>query len=95
MFSEQLSLHRFFLVSAGGANSPLKQADAQSLSEGRLATLRGCGGVDPLAYGFRTIRSARIYAIYMTDSARHFRAQFPDGELHLVISGDQLPLLHK
>jgi nicotinate-nucleotide adenylyltransferase len=32
---------------------------------------------------------------YTIDSVRHFRAQFPDDELHWVIGGDQLPLLHK
>lgn len=88
---EQCGLDRLFLVPA--AQAPLKFNDVQSSPDQRLAMLRAAVEWDHrFEISDYEVRKGGIS--YTIDSARHFRAQFPNDELYWVIGGDQLPKLH-
>jgi len=88
---EQHQLDRLFLVPA--AQAPLKPNDVQSSVEDRLAMLRAAVEWDR-RFEISDIELRRGGVSYTIDSARHFRAQFPNDQLYWVIGGDQLPKLH-
>ena len=89
---EQHKLDRLFLVPA--AQAPLKPNDVQSSSEDRWQMLQAaCEWDHRLEISDYELRKGGTS--YTIDSARHFRAQFPEDELFWIIGGDQLPLLHK
>lgn len=88
---EQHQLDRLFLVPA--AQAPLKPNDVQSSIEDRLAMLRAAVEWDR-RFEISDIELRRGGVSYTIDSARHFRAQFPNDQLYWVIGGDQLPKLH-
>jgi nicotinate-nucleotide adenylyltransferase len=89
---EQFHLDRLLLVPA--AQAPLKPNDVQSSSEDRLAMLRAATEWDH-RLEISDYELGKGGVSYTIDSVRHFRAQFPHDELHWIIGGDQLPLLHK
>jgi nicotinate-nucleotide adenylyltransferase len=88
---EQQKLDRLILVPA--AHAPLKENGAQSTPEDRLAMLHAAVEWDRRfeISDFEVRRGGMSYTI---DSARHFRAMYPNDELYWVIGGDQLPKLH-
>ncbi len=88
---EQHKLDRLFLVPA--AQAPLKPNDVQSTSEDRLAMLRAATEWDG-RFEISDFELQKGGTSYTIDSARHFRAQFPDDRLFWIIGGDQLPKLH-
>jgi nicotinate-nucleotide adenylyltransferase len=88
---EQYKLDRLILVPA--AQAPLKPNDVCSSSEMRLAMLRAAIEWDR-RFEISNIELNRGGVSYTIDSARHFRALFPNDELYWIIGGDQLPKLH-
>lgn len=88
---EQHKLDRLVLVPA--AQAPLKPNDVQSSAEGRLAMLRAAVEWDK-RFEISDVELQRGGVSYTVDSARHFRALYPNDELYWVIGGDQLPQLH-
>lgn len=88
---EQNQLDRLVLVPA--AQAPLKPNDVQSSSEDRLAMLRAAIEWDH-RFEISDVELKRGGVSYTIDSARHFRALYPNDELYWVIGGDQLPKLH-
>ena len=88
---EQHQLDRLILVPA--AQAPLKPNDVQSSSEDRLAMLRAAIEWDK-RFELSDLELRRGGVSYTIDSARHFRALYPNDELYWVIGGDQLPKLH-
>jgi nicotinate-nucleotide adenylyltransferase len=88
---EQHSLDRLIIVPA--AQTPLKPTEAQSTPADRLAMVRAATEWDTRfeVSDFELRRGGMSYTI---DSARHFRALYPDDDLYWVIGGDQLPQLH-
>lgn len=88
---EQHQLDRLILVPA--AQAPLKPNDVQSSSEDRLAMLRAAIEWDK-RFEISDIELRRGGVSYTIDSARYFRALYPQDELYWVIGGDQLPKLH-
>lgn len=88
---EQQKLDRLILVPA--AQAPLKPNDVQSTSEQRLAMLRAATEWDR-RFEISDFELRRGGVSYTIDSARHFRALYPNDELYWVIGGDQLPRLH-
>lgn len=88
---EQHGLDRVVLVPA--AQAPLKPNDVQSSAEDRLAMLRSAVEWDK-RFEISDLELKRGGISYTVDSARHFRAQFPNDELFWIIGGDQLPKLH-
>jgi len=89
---EQHRLDRLIIVPA--AQTPLKPTEAQSTPADRLAMVRAATEWDTRfeVSDFELRRGGMSYTI---DSARHFRALYPDDELYWVIGGDQLPQLHR
>ena len=75
---EQHRLDRLFLVPA--AQAPLKPQEVQSSATDRWAMLRSAVEWD------------RRFEV--SESARYFRARFPNDHLFWIIGGDQLPKLH-
>jgi nicotinate-nucleotide adenylyltransferase len=88
---EQHQLDRLILVPA--AQAPLKPNDVQSSAEERLAMLRAATEWDN-RFEVSDIELRRGGISYTIDSARYFRAQFPNDTLYWIIGGDQLPKLH-
>ncbi len=88
---EQYKLDRLILVPA--AQAPLKPNDVQSSSEERLAMLRAAVEWDG-RFEISDLELRRGGVSYTIDSARHFRALYPNDQLYWVIGGDQLPKLH-
>lgn len=88
---EQHRLDRLILVPA--AQAPLKPNDVQSSSEDRLAMLRAAVEWDR-RFEISDVELRRGGMSYTIDSARYFRALYPNDELYWVIGGDQLPKLH-
>lgn len=88
---EQHKLDRLILVPA--AQAPLKPNDVQSSSEDRLAMLRAAVEWDQ-RFEISDVELRRGGMSFTIDSARHFRALYPNDELYWVIGGDQLPKLH-
>jgi nicotinate-nucleotide adenylyltransferase len=89
---EQHGLDRLILVPA--AQAPLKPTDVQSSAEDRLAMLRAAVEWDH-RFEVSDLELRRGGVSYTIDSARHFRAVYPNDELYWVIGGDQLPQLHQ
>lgn len=88
---EQHKLDRLILVPA--AQAPLKPNDVQSTSEDRLAMLRAAIEWDQ-RFEISDLELKRGGMSYTIDSARYFRARYPNDDLYWVIGGDQLPKLH-
>lgn len=88
---EQHKLDRLILVPA--AQAPLKPNDVQSSSEERLAMLRAAIEWDK-RFEISDVELRRGGVSYTVDSARYFRALYPNDDLYWVIGGDQLPKLH-
>lgn len=88
---EQCNLDRLVLVPA--AQAPLKPNDVQSTAEDRLAMLRAAVEWDR-RFEILDLELRRGGVSYTIDSARHFRALYPDDCLFWIIGGDQLPKLH-
>jgi nicotinate-nucleotide adenylyltransferase len=88
---EQHQLDRLFLVPA--AQAPLKPNEVQSSADDRLAMLRAAVEWDK-RFEISDYELRRGGVSYTIDSARHFRALYPDDDLYWIIGGDQLPKLH-
>ena len=88
---EQRKLDRLILVPA--AQAPLKPNDVQSSASDRLAMLRAAVEWDT-RFEISDLELKRGGVSYTIDSARYFRALYPNDELYWVIGGDQLPKLH-
>jgi nicotinate-nucleotide adenylyltransferase len=88
---EQHKLDRLVLVPA--AQAPLKPNDVQSSADDRLAMLRASVGWDH-RFEISDVELRRGGVSYTVDSARHFRALYPNDALYWIIGGDQLPRLH-
>ena len=88
---EQYQLDRLFLVPA--AQAPLKPGDVFGSVADRLAMLRAAVEWDH-RFEISDYELLKGGVSYTIDSARHFRAQFPDDDLFWIIGGDQLPKLH-
>lgn len=89
---EQYHLDRLILMPA--AQAPLKPADVQSSGEDRLAMLRAAVAWDHrFEVSDHEVRRGGVS--YTIDSARHFRALYPDDRLFWIIGGDQLPKLDR
>ena len=88
---EQYQLDRLIFVPA--AQAPLKPNDVQSSSTDRLAMLRAAIAWDR-RFEISDAELQRGGLSYTIDSARHFRALYPNDQLYWVIGGDQLPKLH-
>jgi nicotinate-nucleotide adenylyltransferase len=88
---EQHHLDRLVLVPA--AQAPLKPNEVFSPADKRLAMLRAATEWDR-RFEISDIELRRGGVSYTIDSARHFRAQYPNDELYWIIGGDQLPKLH-
>jgi len=88
---EQKLLDRLILVPA--AQAPLKPNDVLTSAEDRLAMLRAATEWDR-RFEISDYELKRGGISYTIDSARHFRAQYPNDQLYWIIGGDQLPQLH-
>lgn len=88
---EQHKLDRLILVPA--AQAPLKPNDVQSSADDRLAMLRAAVEWDR-RFEVSDYELRRGGVSYTIDSARHFRALYPNDQLYWIIGGDQLPKLH-
>ena len=88
---EQYKLDRLIFVPA--AQAPLKPSEVQSSAEDRLGMLRAAIEWDR-RFEISDVELLRGGVSYTIDSARHFRALYPNDELYWVIGGDQLPKLH-
>ena len=88
---EQHGLDRLVLVPA--ARAPLKLNDVQSPAADRLAMLRAAIEWDR-RFEISDFELQRGGVSYTIDSARHFRALYPNDRLFWIIGGDQLPNLH-
>lgn len=88
---EQCGLDRLILVPA--AQAPLKPTDVQSSPEDRMAMIEAAAGWDK-RFEISDFELRKGGVSYTIDSARHFRALYPQDDLYWVIGGDQLPKLH-
>jgi nicotinate-nucleotide adenylyltransferase len=88
---EQHRLDRLIIVPA--AQAPLKPEDNKSTAADRLAMLNAATEWDT-RFEISDFELRKGGISYTIDSARHFRAQFPNDELFWVVGGDQLPQLH-
>jgi nicotinate-nucleotide adenylyltransferase len=88
---EQCGLDRLIFVPA--AQAPLKPTDVQSSSEDRMAMMKAAVDWDK-RFEISDFELSKGGVSFTIDSARHFRALYPDDELFWVIGGDQLPKLH-
>ncbi len=88
---EQYQLDRMILVPA--AQAALKPQEMQSSPEDRLSMLRMAVGWDK-RFEISDVELQRGGVSYTIDSARHFRALFPDDQLYWIIGGDQLPKMN-
>lgn len=89
---EQHQLDRLILVPASQA--PLKSEPVRSTGEDRVQMLRLATDWDQ-RFEVSDFEVRRGGVSYTIDSARHFRALFPDDRLFWIIGGDQLPKLHR
>jgi nicotinate-nucleotide adenylyltransferase len=89
---EQHPLDRVILVPA--AQAPLKPNDVRSSAGDRLAMLRAAVEWDH-RFEISDLELRRGGVSYTIDSARYFRALYPQDDLYWVIGGDQLPNLHR
>lgn len=87
---EQHRLDRLVLVPA--AQAPLKPNDVQSTISDRLGMLRAAVEWDR-RFEISDFELRRGGVSYTIDSARHFRALYPNDELYWIVGGDQLPKL--
>jgi nicotinate-nucleotide adenylyltransferase len=88
---EQRQLDRLVFVPA--AQAPLKPTDVQSTAGDRLAMLRSAIEWDK-RFEISDFELRRGGVSYTIDSARHFRALYPNDQLFWIVGGDQLPKLH-
>jgi nicotinate-nucleotide adenylyltransferase len=88
---EQHKLDRLIIVPA--AQAPLKPSETQSSSEDRLAMVRAATEWDT-RFEVSDFELRKGGVSFTIDSARHFKALYPNDELYWVIGGDQLPQLH-
>ena len=88
---EQHQLDRLIFVPA--AQAPLKPEDVRTTSDERLEMLRAAVGWDR-RFELSDYELRRGGVSYTIDSARHFRALYPNDRLFWIIGGDQLPKLH-
>jgi len=88
---EQHRLDRLVIVPA--AQAPLKPNETQSTSADRLAMVRAATEWDT-RFEVSAFELSKGGVSFTIDSARHFRALYPNDELFWVIGGDQLPKLH-
>jgi nicotinate-nucleotide adenylyltransferase len=88
---EQHKLDRLIIVPA--AQAPLKPNETQSTSADRLAMVRAATEWDT-RFEVSDFELSKGGVSFTIDSARHFRALYPNDELFWVIGGDQLPKLH-
>ena len=88
---EQHTLDRLIIVPA--AQTPLKPGEAHSSPADRLAMVRAATEWDT-RFEVSDFELKKGGVSYTIDSARHFRALYPDDDLYWVIGGDQLPQLH-
>ena len=88
---EQYKLDRLFLVPA--AQAPLKPHEMQSSPLDRQAMLHAAIEWDK-RFEISDVELQRGGVSYSIDSARHFRAMFPQDELFWIIGGDQLPQMN-
>lgn len=88
---EQHHLDRLVFVPA--AQAPLKPNDVQSTAADRLAMLRASIEWDK-RFEISDLELRRGGVSYTIDSARYFRAQYPQDQLYWIVGGDQLPRLH-
>lgn len=88
---EQCKLERLIFVPA--AKAPLKPHEVQSSAEDRLAMLQTSIEWDH-RFEISDFELRRGGTSYTIDSARHFRALYPQDDLYWIIGGDQLPKLH-
>ena len=88
---EQHKLDRLVIVPA--AQAPLKPNETQSTSADRLAMVRAATEWDT-RFEVSAFELSKGGVSFTIDSARHFRALYPNDELFWVIGGDQLPKLH-
>jgi nicotinate-nucleotide adenylyltransferase len=88
---EQYQLDRLILVPA--AQAPLKPNDVQSSAADRLAMLE-CAVEWDRRFEISDWELRQGGVSYTIDSARYFRALYPNDDLYWVIGGDQLPKLH-
>jgi len=89
---EQYRLDRLVIVPA--AQAPLKPSDGHSSAADRLAMVRAATEWDT-RFEVSDFELRKGGISYTIDSARHFRALYPNDQLYWVIGGDQLPLLHR
>jgi nicotinate-nucleotide adenylyltransferase len=89
---EQHRLDRLIFVPA--AQAPLKPNDVQSTISDRLAMLRAAVEWDK-RFEISDYELCRGGVSYTVDSARHFRALYPNDDLYWIIGGDQLPRLQQ
>jgi len=88
---EQHKLDRLIIVPA--AQAPLKPNETQSTATDRLAMVRAATEWDT-RFEVSDFELSRGGVSFTIDSARHFRALYPNDDLYWVIGGDQLPKLH-
>jgi nicotinate-nucleotide adenylyltransferase len=88
---EQHHLDRLIIVPA--AQAPLKPTETKSSAAERLAMVRAATEWDT-RFEVSDFELTRGGVSYTIDSARHFRALYPNDDLFWVIGGDQLPQLH-
>lgn len=88
---EQHRLDRLIFVPA--AQAPLKPNEVQSTASDRLEMLRVAIAGDK-RFEISDFEANRGGVSYTVDSARHFRALYPNDQLFWIIGGDQLPKLH-
>ena len=88
---EQHKLDRLVIVPA--AQAPLKPNETQSTAADRLAMVRAATEWDT-RFEVSDFELSKGGVSFTIDSARHFRALYPNDELFWVIGGDQLPKLH-
>lgn len=88
---EQHKLDRLIIVPA--AQAPLKPSETQSSAADRLAMVRASTEWDT-RFEVSDFELRKGGVSYTIDSARHFRALFPNDDLFWVVGGDQLPQLH-
>jgi nicotinate-nucleotide adenylyltransferase len=88
---EQFKLDRLILVPA--AQTPLKPNEVQSDIKDRLSMLKASVEWDR-RFEMSDVELKRGGISYTIDSARHFKALYPNDQLYWIIGGDQLPRLH-
>jgi nicotinate-nucleotide adenylyltransferase len=89
---EQQQLDRLLFVPA--AQAPLKSNEVRASGPDRLAMLQAAIGSDR-RFAISDYELRRGGVSYTIDSARHFRALYPQDDLYWIIGGDQLPRLEQ